>query len=65
LGKAMRFGAMFSTAGSHIPAKLQWDSKQKVIRLILKNKSQKLYGKVVKARFLSLAQSVEARVEVI
>ena len=65
LGKAMRFGAMFSSAGSHIPARLQWNLKRKTIRLILNKEGKKLYGKVVKSRFLSLAQSAEAKIEVI
>ena len=65
LGKAMRFGAMFSIIDADIPAKLHWDSKMRVIRLTLRPKSRRLYGEVVQARFLSLAKSMESRIEVL
>ena len=65
LGKAMRFGAMFSTMDADIPAKLHWDLEKRIIRLTLSPKSRGLYGEVVQARFLSLAKSMKSRIEVL
>jgi exopolyphosphatase/guanosine-5'-triphosphate,3'-diphosphate pyrophosphatase len=65
LGKAMRFGATFSRSGERIPAKLEWDSKQKLIKLTLKAKSKSLYGEIVAIRFSSLAKALGAVPEVI
>ena len=65
LGKAMRFGAMFSTMDADIPAKLHWDLEKRIIRLTLSPKSRGLYGEVVQARFLSLAKSMKSGIEVL
>ena len=65
LGKAMRFGATFSRLGDHIPAKLEWDPKQNLVKLTLKMKSKPLYGEIVDKRFSSLAKALGAVAEVI
>ena len=64
LGKAMRFGAMFSTVESEMPARLLWDSKRGILKLTMKAKMKALYGEVVAARFLSLAEALKAKTEI-
>ena len=65
LGKAMRFGAMFSTVESEMPARLLWDSKRGILKLTMKAEMKALYGEVVAARFLSLAEALKAKTEII
>ncbi len=64
LGKAMRFGAMlWMSEGGHI-GELNWRPKKKVLSLRLSDGAWPLYGEVAEARFLSLANALEATVDV-
>jgi exopolyphosphatase/guanosine-5'-triphosphate,3'-diphosphate pyrophosphatase len=60
LGKAMRFGAMFSMAVPEHMGKLKFRSKLKELELTLRPEAADLYGEVAAARFESLATSLEA-----
>jgi exopolyphosphatase/guanosine-5'-triphosphate,3'-diphosphate pyrophosphatase len=60
LGKAMRFGAMFSASSTNHLGALSWMPKKKVLELRLNANSAPLWGEVVEARFNSLAQSLGA-----
>lgn len=65
LGKAMRFGAMF-TGGDPVRAgKLDWLAKQRILRLKLTPLGEDLFGEVAMSRFNSLAQSLRAKTEII
>lgn len=65
LGKALRFGAMFSALDRSLMGKLYWSPRKKVLRLRLPDgPGRDLYGEVAAARLASLAASMEARVEV-
>lgn len=64
LGKAMRFGAMlWMSEGGHI-GELGWRPKKRVLSLNLSEGAWPLFGEVAEARFLSLASSLEASVEI-
>ena len=65
LGKAMRFGAMFSIKSPEDAGKLTWRPKKKILELTLNPEAEALFGEVALARFTSLAQSLgaEAKVE--
>ncbi len=64
LGKAMRFGAMlWMSDTSQDGASLEWQPKNKVLRLILTKQAQPLFGEVAESRFGSLARSMGARSE--
>ncbi|MHC0053879.1 Ppx/GppA family phosphatase [Actibacterium sp. D379-3] len=65
LGKAMRFGAMFSTEAPDQMAELRYFPKKKVLELWLDPAAVGLFGEVAEARFASLAKSlgVETRVK--
>lgn len=58
LGKAMRFGAMFSATGPEHAGKLRWYPKKKVLELTLTPLGAGLYGEVTQARFRSLANAM-------
>lgn len=60
LGKAMRFGAMFSAEALDDAGRLKWAPKKKVLDLILKPEAEPLYGEVAAARFQSLAKAIGA-----
>ncbi|MEM9434848.1 MAG: Ppx/GppA family phosphatase [Pseudomonadota bacterium] len=60
LGKAMRFGAMFSVQNPDDMGKLIWRPKKRVLELHLHDKTRDLFGEVANARFASLADSLEA-----
>jgi len=66
LGKAMRFGAMFTTEGPDDLAKLRHYPKKQVLELILTPQAEDLFGEVAEARFQSLASALgsETRVRV-
>ena len=64
LGKAMRFGAMFSVESPQEAGALRWFPKRKKIELWLAPEYQDLYGEVAEARFRSLAQALKAEMEV-
>jgi exopolyphosphatase/guanosine-5'-triphosphate,3'-diphosphate pyrophosphatase len=65
LGKAMRFGAMFSALDPKLMGKLDWAPKRKLLTLTLPaGEGQDLFGEVAQARFASLAESLGAKTEV-
>jgi exopolyphosphatase/guanosine-5'-triphosphate,3'-diphosphate pyrophosphatase len=65
LGKAMRFGAMFSASGPEAAGKLRWLAPIKVLELSLTPLGQGLYGEVTQARFHSLTTAMGATPKVI
>jgi len=61
LGKAMRFGAMFSALDPTLMATLEWAPKKRQITLGLPaGEGEVLFGEVAQARFASLESSLEA-----
>lgn len=60
LGKAMRFGAMFSIADPAEAGSLRWQAKKKVLELALTERGHALFGEVAQARFASLALAMKA-----
>ncbi len=60
LGKAMRFGAMFSVAAPEEAGTLRYLPRKKVLELTLTQRGQGLFGEVAQARFASLAQALKA-----
>ncbi|MBN2906315.1 MAG: Ppx/GppA family phosphatase [Rhodobacteraceae bacterium] len=58
LGKAMRFGAMFSSEAPDSLAELRHFPKKKQLELILSAPAEPLFGEVAQARFASLAKSL-------
>lgn len=60
LGKAMRFGAMFSIADPAEAGSLRWQPKKKVLELALTERGHALFGEVAQARFASLALAMKA-----
>jgi len=60
VGKAMRFGAMFSGQVADRMGALRWYPKKRVIELRLARGSEALFGEVAEARFKSLAQALGA-----
>ena len=64
LGKAMRFGAMLTMDDINQLANLRYFPKKKQLELRLGEKARGLFGEVAEARFMSLASSLEAEVEI-
>ena len=64
LGKAMRFGAMLTMDDINQLANLRYFPKKKQLELRLNEKARGLFGEVAEARFMSLASSLEAEVEI-
>lgn len=64
LGKAMRFGAMLTMDDINQLANLRYFPKKKQLELRLDEKAHGLFGEVAEARFMSLASSLEAEVEI-
>lgn len=60
LGKAMRFGAMFSGQVPERMGTLRWFPKKRVLELHLGPDAKALFGEVAEARFKSLAGSLQA-----
>ena len=60
LGKAMRFGAMFSTADPAEAGELVWRPKRRELELVLTGLGHGLMGEVAAARFASLAAALRA-----
>ena len=60
LGKAMRFGAMFSTVGPESAGSLQWNARRKTLELTLTPMGRDLFGEVTEARFKSFAAAMRA-----
>ena len=65
LGKAMRFGAMFSLGDLSQAGRLDLSIKKKTLTLTLFTYGEHLFGEVAKARFISLAASLECQDEVV
>ena len=61
LGKAMRFGAMFSGQDASRMGQLEWDANQKRLSFQLAEGTADLFGEVAEARFRSLGASLGAR----
>jgi exopolyphosphatase/guanosine-5'-triphosphate,3'-diphosphate pyrophosphatase len=64
LGKAMRFGAMFSIQSPREAGELRWSPDKRLLELHLNPRREALFGEVARARFLSLAQSLKAETAV-
>ncbi len=64
LGKAMRFGAMFTTVSPDHMGKLKFYPKKKILELTLSTEAQDLFGEVAQARFAALAKSLSADVKI-
>ncbi|MEO1681462.1 MAG: Ppx/GppA family phosphatase [Pseudomonadota bacterium] len=62
LGRAMRFGAMFSVAAPDRMGRLAWRPTRAEIELALPREAAALYGEVAAARLASLAKSMQATV---
>ncbi len=60
LGKAMRFGAMFSAIGPESAGSLLWNARKKQLVLTLTPLGRDLFGEVSQARFNSLAVAMRA-----
>ena len=64
LGKAMRFGAMFSVGDPAKAGALRWQPKKRVLELELTPAGEGLFGEVAQARFQSLAVALKAETRV-
>lgn len=64
LGKAMRFGAMFSVERPELMGQLTWRPKKRHLTLKLHPDTKALFGEVAQARFASLAASLDATTDV-
>jgi len=64
LGKAMRFGAMFSSDAPDTLAELRHFPKKKRLELVLAARAAALFGEVAEARFASLAKALGVETEV-
>ncbi|GAB1379172.1 Ppx/GppA family phosphatase [Pararhodobacter aggregans] len=58
IGRAMRFGAMFSLAGPDEAGELRYFPKKKVLELILQPERKDLFGEVAASRFAALAKTL-------
>ncbi|MCO8145761.1 Ppx/GppA family phosphatase [Rhodovulum tesquicola] len=58
LGKALRFGAMFSSDTPDTLAELRHFPKKKRLELVLDARAEPLFGEVAEARFASLAKAL-------
>jgi exopolyphosphatase / guanosine-5'-triphosphate,3'-diphosphate pyrophosphatase len=65
LGKAMRFGAMFSIGDPADAGRLTWAAKPRVLTLELTPRGQGLFGEVASARFTALAAALKAAPQVV
>ena len=64
LGKAMRFGAMLWMTQDAERGTLRWYPKKKLLQLRLTPDMVPLFGEVAEARFMSLASSLGAEVDI-
>jgi exopolyphosphatase / guanosine-5'-triphosphate,3'-diphosphate pyrophosphatase len=64
LGKAMRFGAMFSIGNPAKAGALHWQPKKRLLELALTPAGEGLFGEVAQARFQSLALAMKAETRV-
>ncbi len=58
LGRAMRFGAMFSIGGPDAAGELRYFPKKKLLELVLKPEMRDLFGEVAQQRLASLAKTL-------
>jgi exopolyphosphatase/guanosine-5'-triphosphate,3'-diphosphate pyrophosphatase len=65
LGKAMRFGAMFSVAEPETAGALRLYPKKQVLELTLSPRGRALFGEVAQARFAALAAAMRVTPSVI
>jgi len=65
LGKAMRFGAMFSGQGPELAGAMRWLPREKLLELTLTPLGEGLYGEVTQARFQSLCTALGATAKII
>jgi exopolyphosphatase / guanosine-5'-triphosphate,3'-diphosphate pyrophosphatase len=64
LGKAMRFGAMFSINAPSEAGALHYFPKKRVLELVLHPKNEPLFGEVAAARFNALANAMQVTTKV-
>lgn len=64
LGRAMRFGAMFSIRDPNDAGRLTYDRARQRLRLDLEEVGRDLFGEVAEARFRALAEALGAKAEV-
>ncbi len=64
LGRALRFGAMFSMDGPARAGELRYFPKKKVLELILEREMRALFGEVAEQRFSALANQMGASAKV-
>ena len=64
LGKALRFGAMFSVGDPSRAGRLVWQPKKKILELQLTEDGRGLFGEVAQARFTALALALKAATRV-
>lgn len=64
LGKAMRFGAMFSVADPSEAGELRWSPKKRLLELSLTERGRDLFGEVAQSRFTSLALAMKAKTSI-
>jgi len=60
LGKAMRFGAMFSVGNPAKAGRLHWQPKKRLLELELTPAGEGLFGEVAQARFKALSVALKA-----
>jgi len=65
LGKAMRFGAMFSIGDPSQAGELRWNLKKRQLTLALSEDGVGLFGEVAQARFSALALAMKAQTKVV
>ncbi|TVS04004.1 MAG: Ppx/GppA family phosphatase [Rhodobacteraceae bacterium] len=64
LGRALRFGAMFSMDGPETAGELRYFPKKQVLELILERETKYLFTEVAEQRFSSLADQMQASAKV-
>ena len=64
LGRAVRFGAMFSLDGPENAGELRFYPKKKVLELVLEREMQALFTEVAEQRFAALANQIGAGAKV-
>lgn len=65
LGKAMRFGAMFSIGDPAQAGSLRWNPKKRELTLALSEDGLGLFGEVAQARFAALGLALKAQTKVV
>jgi exopolyphosphatase / guanosine-5'-triphosphate,3'-diphosphate pyrophosphatase len=64
LGRALRFGSMFSMEGPEKAGELRFYPKKAILELVLDRDAKMLYSEVTEQRFLTLAQEIKAEPKV-